>query len=230
MPLLSALVEQASVDLNDHAAGFEYTTWSAQQLSAYALEGLQVAFTMRPDLFLHTETIKLEPGTAVQKPCGCTQIRRVYGVSNAMGRVLYPVRKIKQSDRMTWTGRRCPVDPKYYRMREYAIDTDNDTLIVDPPPPSGQDVFLLVECAKVPTAEEFGMSAEVTEELSAPVIQWILYRAKMVDSENNSAILQTAAKHEQSFYNLLQVQMRYQNRIDSDNSPVAVHTGAAPNA
>lgn len=230
MPLLASLVAQASVDLNDHAPGYEFTTWSAAQLSAYALEGLQVAFTMRPDLFLRTETVKLEPGTVVQKPCGCTQIRRVYGVSNAQGRVLYPIRKIKQSDRMTWTGRKCPVDPRHYRVREYAIDTDNDTLIVSPAPPAGQDVFLLVECAKIPTAAEFGDSTEISEELAAPVIQWILFRAKMVDSENNSTIFQVATRHEQSFYTLLQVQMRYHDRIDASHADAPARPEAGANA
>ena len=54
MAVLQRLARQVSIDLNDYATGHEFTTWSEEQINTYLIEGLQVAFTFRPDLFLHS--------------------------------------------------------------------------------------------------------------------------------------------------------------------------------
>ena len=109
MATLQEVVRQVSVDLNDYAPGFEFTTWTEPQLTAYVIEGLQVAYQVRPDLFLDAHVLKLESGTSIQRPCGCTQIRRVYGVCNSDGHVLYGIRKRKDTDKLKWYGSVCPL-------------------------------------------------------------------------------------------------------------------------
>lgn len=214
--MIAELITRVSEDLNDHAPGHEFTTWGADQIRAYLLEGLQIAYTIRPDLFLHEVILTLTPGARTQKPCDCTQIRRVLGVCNADGRVLYPLRKKRQSDRLLWTGRSCPVDPKHYRVQEYSIDADGDYIFVEPPPPAGQTVYLLVECAINPTS--ITDSTDVATELAAPIVQWALFRAKMVDGENNAAIVTVAREHRSTFFTLLNAEATNKSSVDSDRN------------
>lgn len=221
MATLQEVVHQVSVDLNDYAPGFEFTTWTEPQLTAYVIEGLQVAYQVRPDLFLDAHVLKLENGSTLQRPCGCTKIRRVYGVCDSSGHVLYGLRKQKDSDKLKWYGSVCPTDPRHYKAREYTIDSEGDTFTIEPAPPAGQDVFVLVECAVAPTSDNTKATTTIEPELVAPAIQWALYRAKMVDSENNSTIFSVAKEHKTTCFSLLQTQLTMQNsysiEIDETN-------------
>lgn len=211
MATLQEVVHQVSVDLNDYAPGFEFTTWTEPQLTTYVIEGLQVAYQVRPDLFLDAHVLKLESGTSIQRPCGCTQIRRVYGVCDSNGHVLYGLRKRKDTDKLKWYGSVCPTDPRSYRAREYSIDSEGDTFYIEPAPPAGQDVYVLVECAVAPTSDNTQANTAIEPELIAPAIQWALYRAKMVDSENNATIFSVAKEHKTTCFALLQTQLSMQN-------------------
>lgn len=231
MATLQDVVQQVSVDLNDYAPGYEFTTWTEPQLTAYVIEGLQVAYQVRPDLFLDAHVIKLDSGTSIQRPCGCTQVRRVYGVCDSTGRVLYGLRKRKDSDKLKWYGSVCPTDPRHYRAREYSIDSEGDTLYIEPAPPAGQDVFILVECAVAPTSDNIKATTNIEPELVAPIIQWALYRAKMMDSENNSTIFAVAKEHKTTCFALLQTQltMGKTNSIEVDDTATTTTTRTASN-
>lgn len=231
MATLQDVVQQVSVDLNDYAPGYEFTTWTEPQLTAYVIEGLQVAYQVRPDLFLDAHVIKLDSGTSIQRPCGCTQVRRVYGVCDSTGRVLYGLRKRKDSDKLKWYGSVCPTDPRHYRAREYSIDSEGDTLYIEPAPPAGQDVFILVECAVAPTSDNIKATTNIEPELVAPIIQWALYRAKMMDSENNATIFAVAKEHKTTCFALLQTQltMGKTNSIEVDDTATTTTTRTASN-
>lgn len=218
MASLQDLVVQVSTDLNDYAAGHEFTTWTESQLSAYVLEGLQVAFTFRSDLFLHSVVVELVAGSSIQRPCDCTQIRRVYGICTKEGRLLYGIRKRKSSDKLQWYGKTCPVNPKYWKARDYYIDAEGDTFFIEPAPPVGQSTYVLVECAQAPTMDDLENGYEIPTELQAAAIQWALYRAKSVDSENNSTIFSVAEKHKETCFQLLQVQMQLKDSIEVDRT------------
>lgn len=226
MATLQDVVQQVSVDLNDYAPGYEFTTWTEPQLTAYVIEGLQVAYQVRPDLFLDAHVIKLDSGTSIQRPCGCTQVRRIYGVCDSTGRVLYGLRKRKDSDKLKWYGAVCPTDPRHYKAREYSIDSEGDTLYIEPAPPAGQDVFILVECAVAPTSDNIKATTNIEPELVAPIIQWALYRAKMMDSENNSTIFAVAKEHKTTCFALLQTQltMGKTNSIEVDDTATTTTT------
>lgn len=199
---MSDLVTRVSEDLNDQAVGHSFVTWGESQIRAYLVEALQVAYTVRPDLFISEHVFRLAPGSSSQRPCACGQIKRVVGVCNAQGRVLYPIRKRRASDRLLWRGGGCPGDPSRYRVRDYAIDVDGASFTVEPPPPAGQDVYVLVECAVEP-GDGYDLGA-VPVDLRAAVVQWALYRAKMVDGENNATIFAVAKEHKSTFFSLLQ--------------------------
>ena len=171
MSVLSELAIQISKDLNDYAAGHEFTTWSEDQIIDYIMDGFSVAYTFRKDLFLQRHVHKLEPATSVQIACGCTQIRRIYGVCTKDGRVLYGLRKRKAQDKLQWYGKTCPVDPARYRARDYYVDAEGDTFYIEPAPPVGKDTYVLLECAKVPVKEDVDTTA-LPDELRSAVIQW----------------------------------------------------------
>lgn len=218
MATLQDLVKEISVDLNDFAAGHEFTTWTEDQLIDYIVDGINVAFTFRKDLFLHSVIIELTPGTSIQRPCDCTSIRRIYGISTKEGRVLYGIRKRKSSDKLQWYGSICPVNPKNWKARDYYIDAEGDTFSIEPPPPVGQTTYALVECAKAPTRADVENGFEFPTELKAAVIQWALFRAKMVDGENNSTIYTVANAHKTTCFQLLQVQVQMKDSIEVDHT------------
>lgn len=201
---VSSLLEQLAVDLNDAAPGHEFTTWSRDQIRAYLIEGIQVSFSVRPDLFIETVIIKAEPCSVVQDTCGCTHIRRVIGQSTKNGRVIKELRQRSNDDKLRWTGRTCPVSPDKFELKEYSIDNATDKLWLYPQVPAGKEIYVMVECAKVP--EDIDNDYDIPAELLAPVVQWVLYRAKMVDGENNTAIIQVATGHQNTFWALLKAQ------------------------
>lgn len=204
--LVSSLLEQLAVDLNDAAPGHEFTTWSRDQIRAYLTEGIQVSFSERPDLFIDTVIIKVEPCSVVQDTCGCTHIRRVIGQSTKTGRIIKELRQRSNDDKLRWTGRTCPVSPDKFELKEYSIDNSTDKLWLYPQAPPNKDIYVMIECAKAP--DDIDDSYEVPVELLAAVKQWVLYRAKMVDGENNTAIVQVATQHQNTFWKLLDSQKR----------------------
>ena len=48
------------------------------------------------------------------------------------------------------------------------------------------------------------------------MIQWALFRAKMVDGENNSTIYTVANMHQATFFQLLQVQFQLKDSVEVD--------------
>lgn len=200
--LFSSLLEQLAVDLNDAAPGHEFTTWSREQLRAYLEEAVQTAFAERPDLFMETRVIKLQPCTVLQEACDCTHIRRIIGQCTKDGRIIKLLKPRKYNDRIVWNGRTCMGNPKTFELNQYAIDDKSNRLWVWPQIPGGMDVYVLVECAVIP--DTFG-DYDVPDELRAAVLQWALYRAKMVDGENNQSIVAVANAHKETFWQLIAV-------------------------
>lgn len=208
--LIGSLLDLLAVDLNDAAPGHAFTTWSKEQLGAYLEEAVQLAFLERPDLFLEERVLKVEPCSIRQEVECCTRIRRVLGQCTADGRVTHMLRPRKLDVRLVWTGRTCPVSPKNFRLSQYAIDDTDDSIWLWPQVPAGVDVYVRVQCAVMPT--EVDDDYDVPTELQAAVLQWALYRAKVVDAEVNQAVAQIAGDHKQTFWQLL--------RASADVAPI----------
>lgn len=194
-----SLLYDLAVDLNDAAPGHEFTTWSARQLLTYVEEGLQVACALRPDLFLHTVVIPVTPMSTEQTACQCTRIYRVIGQSDENGKVIRELRRMRSAEEARWFGPMCGrISDK---LTEYSIDDTSNKIWLYPQVPPNKKLYLLIECAVAP--EGIDDSFEVPVQLLPIVKQWVLYRAKLVDGENNPLIVQVATMHEQSFYRLL---------------------------
>lgn len=208
---VESLLYEIAVDLNDAAPGHEFTTWSRAQLRAYLEEAIQTAFIERPDLFTEIRVIKLQPCTVVHDTCDCTHVRRVIGQTTKDGRLIRPLRPRKNDDKLQWTGRKCLRSPKDFELTEYSIDNVTDKLWVYPQVPAGVDVYVSVECAVMP--KNFGGDFDVPIEIRAAVVQWVLYRAKMVDGENNTNIISVAKDHRTAFWELLNAQVNSKDII-----------------
>lgn len=203
---LGTLLDRIAVDLNDYAFGHEYTTWSREQLRTYLEEGIQTAFMLRPDLFTEVRIIKLKPCTVVHDTCDCTQIYRVIGQATADGQIVKLLKQRKSADKFTtWTGRTCAVHPRQFELTHYYIDDAVDKIWVYPQVPAGLDIYIAIECAVMP--DDFSDNYEINPEIKAAVVQWVLYRAKMVDGEYNPAIISVANAHKSTFNELLQIQV-----------------------
>lgn len=198
---IGLLLKQLAVDLNDAAPGHENTTWSRSQLRAYLEEAMSIVFIERPDLFIETRVIKVQPCTVVQDTCDCEHVRRVIGQSTKDGRILKYLRPKKAPDRLVWTGRVCRSRVQDFSLSQYYIDDVTNKLWLFPQMPAGLDIYVAVECAVAPS--DFSDSASIPDAVQAAVVQWVLYRAKMVDGEYNPVIVQVANQHYQTFWDLI---------------------------
>lgn len=202
---LKSLRAKIALDLNENVPGHEWTTWTENQVDGYILDALLILFQERPELFVHQQILEVAASNP-QDICNCTRIERVFGECNEQGTILRPLRKRSHSDKLVWPGASCKQDPRYFHLREYALEENGTQLWVFPHPPAGLSVNVLVECLVLP--DKLTADSELDNELVPAIIQWVLFRAKMMDGENNPAIAQIASAHQTTFWTLVNDQRR----------------------
>lgn len=203
---ITSLVQAITSDLNDDAAGHENQTWSTDQIRVWVEEGLNLAFDNRPDLFMQHVNVKVTPCSILQDKCECDNYRRVLGQSNADGRLLntIPTRGLELS--LQWKGKVCKPAKRngQFRLEGYAIDEQSDTLYIWPEVPPTEDVYVLVECAHRPTAEELESGDyEMPLGTMASVKQWVLFRAISMDAEVSNSAMTRSQIHYKAFFETL---------------------------
>lgn len=200
------IIREVSLDLNDQEPGYEYTHWKKSQLRSYLQEALNHVYVALKYLFVERVVVSLEYGAVWQQCCVCDDIHRVLGTTNAEGtRILKRLRRRNDEDDIFWSGShdtQCAYG-KPYSAESYMINaTDGRSFMVFPPvPASAPRQYVLVECYVPPDADSL---AEVPLEVAAAVKQWMLFRAMMLDSENNAAIAEIGVQHRDTFYRLVQ--------------------------
>ena len=99
--------------------------------------------------------------------------------------------------------------------------TDGRSFKVFPPvsATAKNDTHVLVECNVPPSAD----SGNVPFEVVAAVKQWMLFRAMLLDSENNAAIAEIGVQHRDTFYRLVQDlrQLRTLEEADAEGNRAA---------
>lgn len=221
---ISDIVAGLSLDLNDQVPGYEYTRWKPEQLAAYVREAyasITEILGSRED-FIKLRVVKLATGARQQTACDCTKILRVRGESTSDGRVTRVLQEFEDDTATTWVGgpvTRCSVDSAY-QMRGYSIDkVTQKSFIIIPPVPAGQVRYALIECYIEPDISSD--SFDIPLRYVALVKQWALYRALIVDSENNPAIQAVATKHQESYFHLLhQLRTQWQENKMKDEDDV----------
>lgn len=205
---LESLVGEITSDLNDGESGHENITWSKEDIRAWVGEGISLVFDKRPDLFMERQIVKVDTCSIVQDICECDILRRVIGQTTENGRLLKTLRTRGLEISFEWTGKPCRpkriTSGQTFRLESYAIDTVTDTLYLWPEVPAGIDVWISVECAHRPSAEEMesGDYAPPAGALVA-VKQWALWRAKSMDMEISAGATAAARQHYQAFFDTL---------------------------
>lgn len=209
----SDVVFEVSRDLNDQEPGYEYTRWTRAQLQSYLREALSTLSRLFKDKFQTTLTVKLEPGGNWQKACDCSEVVRVIGEATADGQLTRYLFKQDDIEANTWGGAvmsRCYGSASNYQMESYSISsTDGGMFRVYPPVPAGVTKYVNVECFKAPTGD---LEASIPDEVVAAVKQWMLYRALMMDSENNATVIKLAEGHYQVYQNLISFELELEKR------------------
>jgi hypothetical protein len=204
MSEVEALLLAYAEDLNDAEPGHEFTIWNREQLLRYHNEGLCIVASLRPDMFTKTVVVKVTPCQEEQTVCDCTIIHRVLGQSNQSGRVFKPLRPRNIRMSLHWTGPKCPPRRGAAELKEYAIESDTNTLFLYPALPAGTDAWVKIECSTAPDA--ITLDSDIMNParcaFSAAVLQWVMYRAKGVD-ELSPALREASKEHFTVFGNIL---------------------------
>ena len=204
------IIRQVSLDLNDQESGYEYTHWPYEQLASYLQEALDYVYGALKYLFTAKVVVPLEYGDVWQSACQCDDIQRVLGTTNAEGtRILKRLRKRTDDDNIFWRSDSSCSRGKPYEAESYMINaTDHRSFMVFPPvPATAPRQYVLIECYMPPAVHS---DEDMPFEITGAVKQWMLYRAMMIDSENNAAIAEIGLKHRETFFKLVEdlVKMR----------------------
>ena len=217
------IIRQVSLDLNDQESGYEYTHWPYEQLASYLQEALDYVYGALKYLFTAKVVVPLEYGDVWQSACQCDDIQRVLGTTNAEGtRILKRLRKRTDDDNIFWRSDSSCSRGKPYEAESYMINaTDHRSFMVFPPvPATAPRQYVLIECYMPPAVHS---EEDMPFEITGAVKQWMLYRAMMIDSENNAAIAEIGLKHRETFFKLVEdlVKMRLlEEAKDEGNSAV----------
>ena len=198
------IIRQVSLDLNDQESGYEYTHWPYEQLASYLQEALDYVYGALKYLFTAKVVVPLEYGDVWQSACQCDDIQRVLGTTNAEGtRILKRLRKRTDDDNIFWRSDSSCSRGKPYEAESYMINaTDHRSFMVFPPvPATAPRQYVLIECYMPPAVHS---EEDMPFEITGAVKQWMLYRAMMIDSENNAAIAEIGLKHRETFFKLVE--------------------------
>lgn len=217
--LLSEVIREISVDLNDQEPGYEYTRWTIDQLQTYVREGLITIGRPLKDLFTKSIVVKVQPGAGWQQACDCTVLRRIVGETDSYGNILRYLSRSLDKEENTWAGsvQRCSVDPKKYSMSGYSISASQpNEFKVTPPVPPGITRYVMVECYTYNTA--YDLNSDIPDEVVPMIKQWAIYRALSVDSENNQTIVSLAQQHYKVFNDMLSAAVAIRELEKKDGS------------
>lgn len=221
MAVIADIIREVSLDLNDQEPGHEYVRWPFVQLHSYLREGLiDVSYRLK-DLFTSSVVVEVESGEYWQKACTCTKVLRVVGLSTPQGRITRRLRRYLDTDEFIWAGAPeapCPVQRgKDYLPHGYSINAeDHSRFRLIPSVPYGEKRHVVIECYRQPTGND--KHSSVPDEIVPMLKQWMLYRAMMVDSENNAAIVSVGKQHQETYFQLLKLALADREEEDKQNA------------
>ena len=219
---IAEIIREVSMDLNDQEPGHEYVRWSVVQLHSYLREALVTVSRQLSDLFTKQVVVRAVGGNLWHKACDCTRVTRIFGESTKRGTVVRVLRRYADYDEFTWAGPVEGVCPKAgygYQPYGYSLSaTDESAFRILPSVPRGEVRYFLVECYKMPTGSS--LDHDVPEEIVAMLKQWMLYRALVMDSENNPAITALGKQHKETFFEMLKLALEMRAQGDKDNDRV----------
>lgn len=211
------IIQQVSLDLNDQLSNYEYTHWTASQLDSYLSEALLTLCYDLPELFYENMIVTLDPNKVWQEPCSeCSEIIKVYGEVDANGNVTKVFYQKKDSDIFEGADfgySVCSNPNNASDVFAYSINTiDNKSFrIYGNLNPLETNRRVMIQCFK----EVDPNLDDIPVRLVAAIKQWMLYRAMVIDAENNSTIAQIGAKHLETYTYLVQQLVSSHKRLES---------------
>lgn len=189
----SKIISDVMRDLND----IDGVYWTPEQLHSYYREALAELAELDKTYFTKRCEVQLMPGNVWQSGCDCTKIFRVIGETDGHGQLLNNLIERVDDNIFLWPGSvqpACPVTATASSLEGYSINKNDDKYFkVYPPVVAGSSKYVLLECYDEPDYTD--LTLELPERFVAPIKQWMLYRAMVVDAENNTAIAQIAKMH-----------------------------------
>lgn len=218
MTTLNDLLASTARDLNDYTEGVpnkQFQRWSKRQLTGYWNEAFCNMFTLNPSKFKRAVTEKLKPGS--HQKFDCSKVLSVIGVSDKDGNVLYEIDTDFVDHKLRWgvSGRKKCTPFQHsrdYKVERYRIESEKDgSVFVYPPVPYGVERYLTFMCEKSPVALDLSKpNAKLDLEdctLQSIGIEWVLFRALMVDEESASST-NLATAHLNLFFKLLESKVK----------------------
>jgi hypothetical protein len=212
---LNDLLSLIAQDLSDP----DSVTWTRRQLTWWLEEAVRNFIKYQPGAFAKNEVIKLEPGQEYYSVCPCAQLEydNVLGQSTPDGRIIKPLRPRTDDLSMRWFPDQCVKRSKPFLLNEFAITKDGNGFRVFPEIPPDTEVYIAVRCDVVPDLTD--LETDIADETIPGLVQWVLYRAKSMDSENNPAIYYAARDHKENFFMLVMgVSLGRSNKNSSPNT------------
>lgn len=210
------IIKEVSKDLNDQVTNYEYIHWTKDLLAAYLQEALiNLAYNLK-EIFYKKIIVTVNPNQVWQTPCeGCSEIIKVYGEVDQQGNLI-KVFYEKQDDNVyvgaNFGYENC-VDPNQpsnlYAYSLNKVDYKSFRLYGNLKP-TETDRRILIQCYQEPD----NTLTDIPYRLVAAIKQWMLYRALIIDSENNSTIAEIAKTHLQTYTLLTTELLNQQNRLE----------------
>lgn len=204
---VSSIIYDVSVDLNDQVPGAPYLRWPKSQLFSYYQEALSELINIYKWDYYSTVVVPVSAGSNWQTACDCSEISRVIGESDAKGNIISNIIEQSLDDVYVWTGdvnANCTAsDPTSNSpFTRFSLNPlMENSFKVYPPASPGQKRYVVVECYKKPDVTDENL--DCPQRFVQAVKQWMLYRALIIDAENNSAIAEIAKTHYQVYQQCL---------------------------
>jgi hypothetical protein len=204
MTTVGEILDRLAVDLNDAEPGRANASWGREQLRRYVADAVRVVFGYKPEAFVKDAVIAIEACREYSPVAPCDMITHdcIVGACTREGYVTHPLRPCSDDAAVRWPGRSCPPS-RPYRMRDYSLSKDGRGIRASPPLPPGGEAWIAARCPVRPSA--FGDDVVLDDDIAPAVVQWCLCQAKLVDGENNVAVLAVAKEHEDEFWKLMGV-------------------------
>jgi hypothetical protein len=216
--------------LNDYEEqGRQFVRWPKVSLLDYLNEALAQLAAHRRDAFAVQAVLPLVPGAQQELPSDYIELvkldrnmtRGATGepepgapIKEQDQRMVAAVRKPDCLGTVSSTGKNRP-----YCVRSYSRNPVSPTHFdVTPPVPPDEVVEVIATVIRRPrqfTIGDYAKHVGVAPEFEAALVDWVLYRAFMIDTESASAV-KVAAAYAAAFYNVLDTQRRDRSGFNAD--------------
>lgn len=191
----------------------EYAHWSQADLLSYAVEGLAVLVSLRPDAFVTVEEIELTAGSRQTIPDEYDALVGIVAGLNESGSEAGPV--VATDDTFAHLAPSqcgpdsgdCGTNGEPVVVKSYSVFQQSQRhFTVSPPVPAGKTAKVMARLVKAPPCQLAASDClPVALKFHPALVDWIVYRAFSKDIESAFA-LEASARHYRWFFETLEAQ------------------------